>query len=245
MWPFLLSALLLVPETDRLSARLQIESGNAFIGQGLLVQARHAFSRALDLNPGEDYAVLGLARVSALEGSVPLASYWYGLFIDRLPEDYRGPLELGLLLIEDPDSLERSGSLIRTALALSPSRSDVQMAFAGLLLKEADTTGAMAALEALLEREGSHRRQAGMALATLLANLGDYPAARRILEEPPFPDDPGANLLAARTHIAEGDYLRAADRISRCLTLSPGSSVADSARTLLDSLAEQGLFITD
>jgi len=240
MWPLLLSVLIMLSETDRLAARLHMETGAALAGQGLLAQARSAFSRALDLNPDEHYAVLGLARVSALSGSIPLASYWYGTFMERVPGDYRAPLELGL---EQPDSILRCGELIRLALELEPSRSDAQMALARLLLWEGDTTGAETTLELVVNGDSPHRVQAGMLLATQYFNAGKNALARDVLSQHPFREEPSAAWLAARTHLAEGDYMRAMDCINRCLSLSPPGDLAASVGEVLDSLAREGLFI--
>ncbi len=244
MLALFLSALVMLSEPERLSARLQAEAGSALMGQGLLTQAREAFSRALDINPLEDYAMLGLARVSALEGSIPLASGWYRAFMSRCPTDYRAPLELGNLLLADPDSFETAGTLIRMALGLEPGAADAQFSLAKLLVAEGDTTGALEVLRPLFSRDGPHRLETGMLLASLLFRMGDNRGAREILREDPLTGHPGALWLTARTHLSEGDYLRAADLIDRCLALSPSREVADSASSALDSLAREGLFIS-
>lgn len=235
--------LMMVSEPERLSSRLFMETGDALMGQGLLAQAREAFSRSLDLNPYEHYAVLGLARVSALQGSLDLASSWYRLFIEKCPDDYRGPLELGILLLEEPDSLERAGVLIRHALELDPQDDDVAFALARLRMAEGDSAGTMEVLESLCLRDGPYRLEAAMILAGLLAASGDNAGARAVLAREPLSSHPPALWLAARTHLAEGDYMRAVDCANLCLSLNPDRMLADSVRLMIDSLAREGLYL--
>jgi len=235
--------LVLITEPERLSARLFLETGDALMGQGLLAQAREAFSRSLDVNPHEYYAVLGLARVSALQGSLDLASSWYRLFMESCPDDHRAPLELGLLLLDEPDSLARAGVLLRQALELEPRADDVAFAMAGLLMAEGDTAGAIGFLEPLCAREGTHQMDAAMILAGLLAATGDNCGARAILAREPLASHPPALWLAARTHLWDGDYMRAVDCANRCLSLDPDRMLADSVRMMIDSLAREGLYL--
>jgi tetratricopeptide (TPR) repeat protein len=243
MLPLLLWALTAATDPEILSARLHLEAGNALMGQGLLTQARDEFTTALDINPGENYAALGLARVAALQGSVPLASYWYRLFMERCSDDSRAPLELGTLLLGLPESLSASGELIRLAESMSPSDPEVRFAVAELLMAEGDTTATLLELEPLACRENPCQVEAGLLLASLLAGKGMTGAARAILSAPPFQNLPEALFLAARTHLVEGDYLRTADCLHRCLALSPPSGLEMTAARLLDSLAMEGLYI--
>lgn len=241
MLVLLVGALLMLSEPERLSARLQVESGSALMGQGLLIQAREAFSRALDINPHEHHAVLGLARVAALEGCVDLASNWYRIFIERCPGDPRAPLELGLILLEIPDSLSRAGTLIRTACSIDPAAADSRFALARLLLAEGNLAECMDMLRPLVDREGATGLEAGMMLANLLYRSGDVSGARAILGEGRFLSHAPAVWITARIFLSQGDYLRAADRATLCLELNPPRELADSAATLLDSLAVKGL----
>lgn len=241
--PYILALLLvLVTEPERLSARLYMETGDALMRQGLLSQAREAFSRSLDLNPGEYYAILGLARVSARQGSLGLASSWYRLFMENCGEDYRAPLELGLLLMEEPDSLEQAGLLIRRALEMEPDRDDAVFAYARLRAAEGDTARAMALLEPLSIREGQYQLEAAMILAGLLASAGDSGASRAVLAREPLASYPPALWLTARIHLREGDYMRAFDFANRCLGLNPDPMLADSVEDMIDSLAREGLY---
>lgn len=242
--PYILALMLMmVSEPERLSARLFVETGDALMGQGLLAQARDAFSRALDMNPREHYAVLGLARVSALQGSLDLASSWYRLFMERCPDDYRASLELGLLLLEEPDSIERAGVLIRLALDLGPREDDVVFALARLRMTEGDSVGAIEVLEPLCRHDGPYQLEAAMILAGLLAANGDNVGARAVLAREPLVSHPPALWLTARTHLGEGDYMRAVDCANRCLSLDPDRMLADSVRLMIDSLAREGLYL--
>ncbi len=243
MLPLLFWALTAAADTEILSARLHLEAGNALMSQGLLTQAREEFSTALDINPEEHYAALGLARVSALQGSVPLASYWYRLFMERCRDDYRAPLELGILLLGLPESLSASGELVRLAESMSPSDPEVRFALAELLLAEGDTAMALRELEPLATWETPFQVEAGLLLASLLAGAGETGEARAVLSSPVFSNLPEAVFLAARTHLAEGDYLRTADCLQRCLNLSPDPRLEQTATLLLDSLAMEGLYI--
>jgi tetratricopeptide (TPR) repeat protein len=242
--PYILVLLVvMITEPERLSARLFLETGDALMGQGLLAQAREAFSRSLDVNPHEHYALLGLARVSALQGSLDLASSWYRLFMENCPDDYRAPLELGLLLLEIPDSLDRAGVLIRGALELESDGDDVLFAMARLRMTEGDDLGAIGVLEALCSHDGPHQVEAAMILAGLLAANGNNGGARAVLARAPLTDHPPALWLTARTHLGEGDYMRAVDCANRCLSLNPDPMLADSVRMMMDSLAGEGLYL--
>ncbi|MFO7627267.1 MAG: tetratricopeptide repeat protein [Candidatus Fermentibacteraceae bacterium] len=242
--PYILALLLImITEPERLSARLFMETGDALMGQGLLAQAREAFSRSLDMNPHEHYAVLGLARVSALQGSLDLASSWYRIFMESCPDDYRAPLELGLLLLEEPDSLYRAGVLIRRAHGLEPRGDDVVFAMARLCLTEGDVVGAIGVLEPLCAHDGPHQLEAAMILAGLLAANGDNGGARAVLARELLASHPPALWLAARTHLREGDYMRAVDCANRCLSLNPDPMLADSVRLMIDSLAREGIYL--
>jgi len=240
---FLALMLIMITEPERLSSRLFMETGEALMGQGLLAQAREAFSRSLDINAHEHYAVLGLARVSALQGSLDLASSWYRLFMQRCPDDYRAPLELGLLLLEVPDSLDPAGVLIRRALQLEPRGDDVLFAMARLRMTEGDAAGAIDLLEPLCARDGPHQIEAAMLLAGLLVANGNDAAARTVLVRDPMASHPPAIWLVAGTHLREGDYMRAVDCANRCISLNPDGTLADSVRLMIDSLAGEGLFL--
>jgi Tfp pilus assembly protein PilF len=234
--------LVMITEPERLSARLFLETGDALMGQGLLAQAREAFSRSLDANPHEHYAVLGLARVSALQGSTDLASYWYRLFMENCPDDYRAPLELGLLLLERPDSLNRAGILIRLALEIEPNSDEAVFAMARLQMREGDTAGAICVLQGLCAHDGACQLEAAMVLAGLLAANGNNAGARDVLARAPLASHPPALWLIARTHLREGDFMRAVDYANRCLSLDAERILADSVRMMIDSLAEEGLY---
>ncbi len=243
MLPLLLCALSAATTPEILSARLHLEAGNALMGQGLLTQARDEFSTALDINPGEDYAVLGLARVSALDGCIPLASYWYRLFMTNCADDGRAPLELGTLLLGVPDSLSAAGTLIRMAESMNPSLPEVRFAVAELLMAEGDTIAALRELEPLAGRESPVQVEAGLTAASLLTGMGMTGKARALLSTPPFPSLPEALFIMAKTHLAEGDYLRTADCLHRCLALSPSSRLEPAVSRMLDSLAAEGLYV--
>lgn len=242
--PYILTLLLImITEPERLSSRLFLETGDALMGQGLLAQAREAFSRSLDMNAHEHYAVLGLARVSGLQGSLDLASSWYRLFMESCPDDYRAPLELGLLLLEVPDSLDRAGVLIRRALELEPRADDVTFAMARLRITEGDAAGAIGVLEPLCVHDGPYQLEAAMLLAGLLVADGNHAGARSVLALEPMASHPPAIWLAARTHLREGDYMRAVDCANRCLSLNPDRMLADTVRMMMDSLAGEGLYL--
>lgn len=240
---FLILMAFLITEPERLSARLYMETGDALMQQGLLAQARDAFSLSIDLNPAEYYALLGLARVSALQGSLGLASSWYRLFMQNCPDDYRAPLELGLLLLEEPDSLESAGVMLRTAYEMEPDRDDVAFACARLLLAGGDAAGAISMLEPLSGRAGPYQIEAAMTLAGLLASAGDNGGARAVLAREPLASHPPALWLTARTHLQDGDYMRAYDYANRCLEMNPDPMLADSVRLMIDSLAREGLYL--
>ncbi len=243
----LLASVLLIPSMDGgdiggMTAALRIETGMAFLQQGLLEQAEQEFERALEVGSGDEVAVLGLGMVSMAEGALGRAEGYLRDYISLCPDDYRGYETLSELFTRAgmPDS---ALAYADSAFLRAPTSHEVWLLCAETSLAAGDTTGS----EMWLTRAISAGDATSLEAAALLGAV--YRATERSVEsrELLLPYASAGYAPAwwglARVYLAWGDWMRAVDAIGQYLQLAPGGTYADSAVMVLEDLAESGDYI--
>jgi tetratricopeptide (TPR) repeat protein len=113
---FVLSAM----NIDSLTASLHVETGFAYIDQGLPDKALGEFTKALEICGNSYDAYLGLGRIAVLNGSWVTAEEQYSTYMSFKPEDYRAPLEMALMFLSLPGRTQDAQYYSDTALSLAP-----------------------------------------------------------------------------------------------------------------------------
>ena len=130
---FLTIALLLPGvNVNTLTANLHVETGMAYINQGLYDKAWGEFTTALEITEDAHEAHLGLARIAVINCSWATAEEEYTIYMDLKPHDYQAPLEMSKMLLNlrgrYPDALIYA----EAALALAPLNGQCWLVLAGI-----------------------------------------------------------------------------------------------------------------
>lgn len=238
----LLTAALFGIDLDAESARLHLETGLAYIQQGLLEQAVEELETTLSLDPDCHEAHLALGRLRARMGDPESAEERLLRFSGLAPEDHRGPLALARLYIDTgrgAEALEQAES----ALMLRPTSEEVWLELARAEELCGDTAAAAAWLVRVVEEGGTLENEARVREARLLRGSDRLREARAVLLPAAAEDHPPAIWGLARVYLAWEDWMRASGTIRRYLRLEPAGRWSDSARMELRRLSEEGLYI--
>lgn len=227
---------------EELSAELHLETGNAFLQQGLLEQAEHEFHLALEANGDCHSALLGLGRVYAACSSFERASSCFRSFVEAEPEDYRGYYELACLLLEtgSPDS---AFMMTDSAFVRAPTNPELWLLSGRAALAAGDSAGAEQWFVRGLQDAGGVGLSSRILLATLYRATGRSVESRELLLPAAQAGYAPAWWGLAMGYLSWNDYMRAVDAIESYLSLAPGGIWADSALLVLEALAESGEFI--
>jgi tetratricopeptide (TPR) repeat protein len=158
---------------DGRAARLWVQSGNAALAGGELVQARSAFDAALargqlkGAEAGEAY--LDRARVCVAQASLADARADIDKALNLAPNDPLAWL-LSATLARRQNQLARASSDISEALKLSPDDASVALEAGNIAMLSGSETAARAAWEAAVK--AAPQSSAGKAAAESLARLG-------------------------------------------------------------------------
>ncbi len=127
----LLSAILMALtcglDIDSLAAALHVETGMAYMSQGLPDRAVFEFNRAIEQDQDQADAYLGLGRAASLRGSPDASEEYYITYMGLRPHDPGLPWKWRKCSPASPTGWPRQRSTARRALELAPS-----MANAGL-----------------------------------------------------------------------------------------------------------------
>lgn len=243
----MLSALLLTVtlagiDLDAESARLHLDTGLAYMQQGLLEQAVEELETTLELDPGCHEAHLALGRLRSRMGDPVSAEERLLRFCELAPEDYRGPLALTRLYLGTGRSAEALQQA-ETALTLRPTSEHVWLELARAEELCGDTSAAMAWLSRVVEESEELEHEARVRKAALLRGAGRLRQARSVLLPASADDNAAAVWGLARVYMAWEDWMRASDAIRRYLRLEPAGRWSDSARMELRRFSEEGLYI--
>jgi tetratricopeptide (TPR) repeat protein len=242
----LLSALVLAAllgiDLDSESARLHLETGLAYIQQGLLEQAVEELQTTLELDPGLHEAYLALGRLRARMGDPESAVENLQTFMELRPGDYRGPLALARLRMDTGSGAE-ARDLALQAHALNPAEPEIWMVLGSTAALCGDTASAMTWLNRIVEEGGPMENAARVRAAALMRAGGRMGEARALLLPAASDRHPAAIWGLARVYTAWEDYMRASDALRSYLRLEPEGRWADSARMELERFSEEGLYI--
>lgn len=237
--------LCLIPNSidiDDLSAQLHLDTGMAFMQQGLLEQAEEEFQRTLDLSEDYHTAVLGLGMIHAMRSSWNRASDFFWQYIEACPDDYRGYYELSKLFLITgiPDS---AAIMSDNAFILAPTNPDIWLQSGKSWLELGDMDSAEMWFAKGTQHQGSTTLESLVLLASVYRRTSRSAEAREILIPAVNAGYAPACWELARVYLEWKDYLRAGDAINRYLLLSPCGYYADSALLVLEELGESGEYI--
>ena len=114
---------------------------------GSPVEAREAYRRALELDPGHAGAHLNLGRLLHEAGDPEAAAQHYRIVLDAHPDDATAAFNLGVAL-EDLGQLEESTGAYLRALGTDPSYADAHYNLAFVRERSGDRTAALRHLTA-------------------------------------------------------------------------------------------------
>jgi len=229
-------------DIDDLTAQLHLDTGMAYMQQGLLEQAEEELQQTLELSDNHHTAVLGLGMIHAMRMSWESAADYFRQYIDTCPDDYRGFFELSKLYLETgkPDS---AAFMSDSAFIRSPTTPSIwlQSGRAWLELGEMDTAEMW--FSKGVQNPDSTDLESLVLLASVYRRTSRGAEAREILLPAVEAGYAPASWELARIYLGWKDYLRAGDAISRYLMLSPEGYYADSAMLVLEELGESGEYI--
>ena len=138
-----------VRDADRspaVSAEAWYERG-CDLEDGSPVEAREAYRRALELDPGHRGAHVNLGRLLHESGDPAAAAHHYRIALEAHPDDATAAFNLGVAL-EDLGQLEESTQAYLKALGLDPSYADAHYNLAGVRERAGDRRAALRHLTA-------------------------------------------------------------------------------------------------
>ncbi|HRW77259.1 MAG TPA: tetratricopeptide repeat protein [Candidatus Sabulitectum sp.] len=213
---------------DSLTAALHVETGMAFLEQGLTGRAMLEFDRALERSDTAFEAYLGMGRALAAQGSWSSAEEHYLVYISHAPWDHRPLVELSGMLLELSGRGDEALELAEKALELAPLDGGCRLARAQALEASGSYDDAMAAYLSVIAQNPECEMDARVKLGALLYSLGDIPEARSVLL-PAAGENAEASRYLCLIYLEQGDMLRAADSAARYLFMAPDGYWADSA----------------
>lgn len=227
---------------DELSAQLHLETGNAYLQQGLLGQAEEEFLTALELCEDCHLAILGLGELYFKRSSLSRASGYFREYIEIQPLDYRGYFGLSRLYLwlDSPDS---ALIMADSAFLRSPTTPEIWLLSGKAELLTGDTLSAELWFVKGISAPGSTGLESLVLLASIYRTTERGAEARELLLPVVDLDFAPACWELAKVYLGWKDYMRASDAISHYLRLSPSGIYADSAFLVLDELGESGAFI--
>jgi len=229
-------------DMDDLSAQLHLDTGMAYMYQGLLEQAEEEFLLTIELSDDHHSAVLGLGMIHAMRQSWDRASDYFRQYIDTCPADYRGFFELSNLYLETnkPDS---AAFMSDSAFIRAPTNPDIWLLSGRACLELGEMDSAEMWFSKGVQSQSSTGPESLVLLASVYRRTSRGAEAREILLPSVEAGYAPASWELAKLYLGWKDYLRAGDAISRYLMLSPEGHYADSALLVLEELGESGAYI--
>lgn len=228
-------------DVDALTAELHVETGMAYLNQGLPEKALGEFTSALEVSEDAVEAHLGIARVAVINSSWATAEEEYIIYMNLRSDDYRAPLEMSemLLLIRgrSADALEYA----EIALTLAPLNSQCWLVLADVEGRLGNLEEAISFYTRIIIEDAELADDARVRMGSLLYQHGELSSAREILLPAASAGMAEANHFLALIYMEQRDALRAMDSINRYLYLEPNGAWADSARTCLEEFSSGDL----
>lgn len=223
-------------DVDLLSADLHVETGMAYIEQGLADKAVGEFNRALEITEDAHEAHLGLARIAVINCSWSTAEEEYLIYMNLRPDNYQAPLEMAKMLLSVygryPDAL----TLAETALSLAPLNGECWLVLADAESKLGNIEVAVTWYTRTIVENAELADEARVRMGSLLFQHGNLSEAREVLLPAASSGNAEANHILAVLYMEQNDDLRAMDSINRYLYIEPNGLWADSARMCLEEL---------
>ncbi len=232
----IISLMLSGMDIGNLSADLHIETGMAYISQGLPDKAMGEFVAALEISEDASEAHLGLARIAVINCSYATAEEEFSLYMTMEPDDYRAPLEMAEILLELSGRTYDALEYAETALELAPLNARCWMILAGVEGKLGNTEEAVSWYSRIIIEDPELAHEARVQMGSLLFQEGDLYGAREILLPAALAGVAEAHHFLALIYLEQNDNLRAIDSINRYLYIEPNGLWADSARECLELL---------
>ncbi len=196
--------------------------GDALAALGQTDGARNAYDEALREDPANAGALLGTARLAAVQGDFPGAAATLAQVLAAQPDNFNARLLEANLLTREGKTAEAIQSYDK-ALAIRPGDLRVYAALVPALLLVKDIDGADRKLESL--RKASPGAPMTAYLDSLVAYArGDRVKARASIQAvlKAVPEDNRARLLAGTVEHDLGNYAAAERLLSRVLEAAPG-----------------------
>lgn len=227
---------------DELSAQLHLETGNAYLSQGLPGQAEEEFLLALEISEDCYPALLGLGKVHLVLSSWNSAEEYFRLYTETCPEDYRGYYELSnlLLMIDIPDY---ALIMADSAFLRAPTNPEIWLLSGKAELAAGDTVSAEMWFNKSMQSSGSIGIESLILLASVYRSTSRGAEARELLLPLAGSGYAPAYWGLAKVYLTWDDYMRTVDAINNYMLLSPNGPYADSAIMLLEELGESGNYI--
>ncbi len=229
-------------DINDLTAQLHLDTGMAYMQQGLLEQAEEEFRQTLELNENYHTAVLGLGMIHAMWQSWDCAADYFRQYIDTCPDDYRGFFELSKLYL-DTDKPDSAALMSDSAFIRAPTNPDIWLQSGRACLQLGEMDSAEMWFSKGIQSQGSTGPESLVLLASVYRRTSRGAEAREALLPAVEAGHAPACWELARVYLGWEDYLRAGDAISRYLMLSPEGYYADSALLVLEELGESGAYI--
>jgi len=224
-------------DVDLLTANLHVETGMAYLDQGLPDKALGEFNTALEISEDAFEAHLGLARVAVINSSWNTAEEQYSLYICLQPDDCRAPLEMARMLNTTGSSPGDAMNYAEDALALDPLNGQCWLVLAESESNAGNAEQAIAWYTRTIIEKEELADEARVRMGMLHFDQGELADARELLLPAANAGREEAHHLLALIYLEQHDDLRARDSINRYLYLAPNGNWADSARIYLEELS--------
>ncbi len=241
---FVVVLILLISGTSEMEeelAQLHLETGMAYLNQGLVEQAELEFTESLKLCPDLAEAILGLGLVYMSRESWNPAGSYFLEYITLCPDNYLGYEKLAELLLLKNCPVE-AAAMADSAFNKAPTISSIWLLNGKISIANADTTAAEFWFTKCLEDSDTFF-EVSVLLASIYMNTSREHEARNILFPAAEADYSPALWGLAKIYLQWSDYQRAVTALNQYLYLAPVGIHADSCRIVLDDLAESGKYI--
>lgn len=224
-------------DVETLTANLHVETGMAYIEQGLPDKALEEFTTALDISRYASEAHLGLARIATLNCSWETAEEQYNIYMDMRPDDYRAPLEMSAMLLAGRRRSYDALKYAEIALELVPLNAQCWLMLGEAESRLGNEQNAISWYTRTIIEDEELANTARVKMGSLLFRRGDLAEARDILLPAAEAATPDAYHFLALLYMEQNDDLRAIDNLNRYLFVQPNGSWSDSARVYLEDLS--------
>jgi len=138
------------PGNNRLSSKIMVLKGRAYVGLNELEQAQHMYQEAAILTKNDIDATLGLAQVALLKNKYPLARSYVEKALAISPISDKALTLLSNLELQE-GNIDGALKVINQILALNPENFPALLTRANLRIEQGDYDAALADLDIILE----------------------------------------------------------------------------------------------